>query len=213
MRMMMCRRIGVLCLLAALAGGSLAACGSGGGGSATSDLAGPTSASSPTRMPSISSTPTGLLDGEWHMRYSCEEEVRTFQRNIYRDQTESVLSDGRSPAELLKAWSGGFAWGPSAKTATELTPEALCKGAHDREHIMRIAEGNISEDPGTVGLVGTIEFVNDHTIAVSDGHHNIDDIDTFVFLLRGDKLTLTQKAPYDSWQGTQLEEAPWYRSS
>ncbi len=206
-------RISVLCASAVLAGASLGGCGSNGAGSAASDPGGSSSVSSPADLSSSPSTQASPLDGEWHMKYSCEEEVRTFQRNIYLDHTQSAVSDGRSPAALLKRYSREFAWGPSAKTATQLTPEALCKGAPDREHIMRIDEGNISEDLGTIGLVGAIEFVNDHTIAVSDDPwDNIDTIDTFVFQLQGDKLTLTQKGLHDAWQGTWLEEAPWFRA-
>jgi hypothetical protein len=168
------------------------------------------------RLALFTSDPTyeaSPLDGEWHMRYSCEQEVRTFQRNILLDRTQSVRSDGRSPAALSEAWSRDFAWGPSAKTATNLTPEALCKGAPDREHVMRIRGGYITEDPRTIGLVGTIKFVNDHTITVSDAWGNIDTIDTFVFRLHGDTLTFRQTGLHDSWQGTWLEEAPWTRVS
>ena len=169
------------------------------------------------RLALFTSDPTyeaSPLDGEWHMRYSCEQQVRTFQRNILLDRTQSVLSDGRSPAALLKAWSRDFAWGPSAKTATNLTPEALCKGAPDREHVMHIRGGYITEDPRTeIELVGAITFVNDHTITVSDAWGNIDTFDTFVFQLQGDTLTLTQTGLHDSWQGTWLEEAPWTRVS
>lgn len=162
---------------------------------------------------SVPTTEASPLDGDWHMRYSCEQQVRTFQRNILLDRTQSVLSDGRSAAALSEAWSRDFAWGPSAKTATTLTPEALCKGASVREHVMRIRGDYITEDPRTIALLGTITFVDDHTITVSDAWGNIDTIDTFVFRLQGDKLTLTQTGLHDSWQGTWLEEAPWTRVS
>ena len=66
---------------------------------------------------------------------------------------------------------------------------------------------------GTIGLVGTITFLNDHTITVSDAWGNIDTIDTFVFRLHGDRLTLTQTGVHDAWQGTWLETAPWIRVS
>jgi hypothetical protein len=168
------------------------------------------------RLALLTSEPTfeaSPLDGEWHMRYSCEQEVRTFQRNILLDRTESVRSDGRSRAVLLEVWSREFAWGPSAQTANNLTPKALCKGAPDREHVMHIRGSYITEDPNTIELVGTIRFVNDHTITISDAWGNIDSIDTFVFQLHGDRLTLTQTGLHDSWQGTWLEEAPWTRVS
>jgi hypothetical protein len=168
------------------------------------------------RLALLTSEPTYVvspLDGEWHMRYSCEQQVRTFQRNIRLDRTQSVRSDGRSRAVLLKVWSRDFAWGPSAETATNLTPKALCKGAPDREHVMQIRGDYITEDPHTIALVGTIRFVNDHTITVSDAWGNIDTIDTFVFRLHGDRLTLTQTGLHDSWQGTWLETAPWTRVS
>ncbi len=156
--------------------------------------------------------PQSPLDGEWHMPYSCEENVRTFQHNIYLDTTHKS-SDRRSRSADLKKYSRSFAWGPSANTATQLTPKALCEGARDREHIMRIEDGYITEDPGTIGLVGSIEFVDDHTFTVSDGHHNIFTVDTFSFRLEGNRLTLTQQRPHDAWQGTWLEEAPWFRAS
>jgi hypothetical protein len=147
------------------------------------------------------------------MRYSCEQEVRTFQRNILLDRTQSVRSDGRSPAVLSDLYSRDFAWGPSAETANNLTAEALCQGAPDREHVMQIRGDYITEDPGTIALVGTISFLNDHTITVSDAWGNIDTTDTFVFRLHGDRLTLTQIGLHDAWQGTWLEEAPWIRAS
>ena len=168
------------------------------------------------RLALLTSEPTyeaSPLDGEWHMRYSCEQQVRTFQRNILLDRTQSVRSDGRSRAVLSEVWSRDFAWGPSAETANNLTAKALCKGAPDREHVMHIRGGYITEDPRTIGLVGTIRYVNDHTITVSDAWGNIDTIDTFVFQLRGDTLTLTQTGLHDAWQGTWLEEAPWTRVS
>ena len=162
--------------------------------------------SEPTYQPS-------LLDGEWHMRYSCEQEVRTFQRNILLDSTQSVLSDGRSGAVCSDVYSRDFAWGPSAQTANNLTPKALCQGAPDREHIMNIRGDYITEDSRTIELQGTITFLNEHTITVSDAWGNIDTIDTFVSGWQGDKLTLTQTGLHDAWQGTWLEEAPWKRVS
>ncbi len=96
------------------------------------------------RVALLTSTPmsdASPLDGEWHMRYTCEEELRTFQRNIPLDRTESVLSDTRSRRVLLKVWSRELAWGPNAKTATEPTPKALCQGAPARQHVMRIYRG------------------------------------------------------------------------
>jgi len=166
------------------------------------------------RLALLTSEPTyqpSPIDGVWRMRYSCEQQVRTFQRNILLDRTQSVLSDGRSPAALSDLWSRDFAWGPSAETATTLTPKALCQGAPDREHIMKIRGNYITEDSRTIELEGTITFLDDHTITVSDAWGNIDTIDTFVFQLHGDRLTLTQTGLHDSWQGTWLEEAPWKR--
>jgi hypothetical protein len=163
-----------------------------------------------TSEPTYEASP---LDGEWHMRYSCEQQVRTFQRNILLDSTQSVRSDGRSSAALLKVYSRDFAWGPSAQTATNLTPKALCQGAPDREHVMQIRGNHITEDPRTIELVGEITFLNDNTITVSDAWGNIDTIDTFEFRLRGDRLTLTQTGLHDAWQGTWLEEATWTRAS
>ena len=164
------------------------------------------------RLALLTSEPTyqpSPLEGAWHMRYSCEQQVRTFQRNILLDRTQSVRSDGHSGAVLSDVWSRDFAWGPSAQTANDLTPKALCSGAPNREHIMKIRGGYITEDSRTIGLQGTITFLNDHTITVSDAWGNIDTIDTFVFQLHGDRLTLTQTGLHDAWQGTWLEEAPW----
>jgi hypothetical protein len=163
--------------------------------------------------PASSSAQASPLDGEWRMPYTCEENVRTFQRNVYLDHTESMVSSGLSPAVNVKKYSRDFAWGPNAKTGTPLTPETLYKGAPDRVHIMRIEGGYITEDPGTIGLVGTIEVVGDRTIKVRDAYDNIDTVDTFSFRLEGGKLRLTQKGLYDAWQGTWLEEAPWFRSN
>jgi hypothetical protein len=166
------------------------------------------------RLALLTSEPTyeaSPLDGNWHMRYSCEQQVRTFQREILLDRSQSVLADGRSRAALSDAWSRDFAWGPSAQTSSSLTPKALCKGAPDRERVMHIRGNYITEDPRTIELVGTITFVDDHTITISDAWGNIDTVDTFVFQLRGDRLTLTQTGVHDSWQGTWLEEAPWTR--
>jgi hypothetical protein len=166
------------------------------------------------RLALLTSEPTyqpSPLEGEWHMRYSCEQEVRTFQRNILLDTTKSVRSDGRSGPVLSDVYSRDFAWGPSAETAKNLTPKALCRGAPDREHVMKIRGDYITEDSRTIELQGTITFLNDHTITVSDAWGNIDTIDTFVFQLHGDRLTLTQTGLHDAWQGTWLEEAPWKR--
>jgi hypothetical protein len=153
------------------------------------------------------------LEGKWRMRYSCEQEVRTFQRNILLDSSQSVRSDGRSGVVLSDVYSRDFAWGPSAQTANNLTPKALCRGAPDREHVMKIRGDYITEDSRTIELQGTITFLNDHTITVSDAWGNIDTIDTFEFRLHGDRLILTQTGVHDAWQGTWLEEAPWTRVS
>ncbi len=115
---------------------------------------------------------------------------------------------------LLEEYSREFAWGPNATTANRSTPEALCKGATDREGIMNVADGHMIVDPDTLGLVGIYQLVDDHTITVADGNDSIEGTYTYSFRISGgDKLTLTQQGLIDPWTSTPLEEAAWFRAS
>jgi hypothetical protein len=173
------------------------------------------------------------LEGEWHQIFTCEENVRTFQRNLSELKNQEQLSalaklkgnDDASIRTLLLEYTRGFAWGPNAPgpidgtlTATQIRPTAICKGAADRERSIRFQEGALviyDWDHSTQGPA-SYEFVNDHVFTVNDGGQNFGccpsrPMDTFEFRIDGDMLAITMIGQDDPWGGTELEEAPWHR--
>ena len=97
---------------------------------------------------------------------------RAFERSI-----GSVLyqhgADGRARYKRYVVHDG-FAWG--RKGATELTPEALCKGARDRYLLMKIAEGRLTFFDGPAheaDLQAALVVVDDHYFTLNDGNQNL----------------------------------------
>ena len=203
---------------------TLTACGASGGDPATQ---GSSSASSqPTVSSSMSSSTAGQLEGEWHQQFTCEAQVETFQQSL----SELTMAQRKSLAKvagntdtsvstLVEEFTRDFAWGPNSKTATKLTPEALCQGAPDRERTMRLGAGTlVVNDWDQPWGAAVLEIVDDHTFTVNDGFENFGSseespTDTFSFTIDGDKLTLTQVGLNDAWAGTFLVEAPWFRAT
>jgi hypothetical protein len=207
----------------------LVACGSGSGGDGSS--------------PDFSSPSAGVtapaqadpLEGEWHQTFTCEENVRTFQRNLSslrnREQRLALAklkgNNDSSVQTLLLEYSREFAWGPNAigpshgsLTATQIQPKVICEGAADRERSIRFQEGALviyDWDHSTEGPA-SYEFVNDHAFTVNDGGQNFGccpsrPTDTFSFRIDGNTLAITMIGQDDPWGGTVLEEAPWHRVS
>ena len=171
--------------------------------------------SSPVGSPSTSDGPTAdtssgsvePLDGVWRQDYSCEQSVRTFHRLTYEHGAE-----GRARYKRFVVHDG-FAWGK--KGATELTPEALCKGAPDRYLLMKIADGRLTFFDGPfhqADLQASIVVVDDHTFTLNDGGQNLDGTEAFIFRITGDRLTVHTLGK-DEWSGTTFEEAAFFRVS
>jgi hypothetical protein len=209
------------CLAIAVAA-TLTACGTSGG----DPVAGSSSAATSQPTLSLPSTTDMQLEGEWHQQFTCEAQVKTFQQSL----SELTLAQRKSLAKvagntdtsvstLVEEFTREFAWGPNAKAATQLTPEALCQGAPDRERTMRLGAGTlVVNDWDQPWGPAVLEIVDDHTFTVNDGFENFGSseaspTDTFTFVIDGDKLTLTQVGLNDAWAGTFLVEAPWFRTT
>jgi hypothetical protein len=207
---------------------ALSACTSGSGGATPSHRAALSS------RPSVegSAVAADPLDGDWHQTFTCEENVRTFQRNVSELtlQQRQDLADLKgnidaSVPTLLQEFTREFAWGPGAKgpihgrlSASQIAPSVICNGAPERSRLMRFLEGSLVVQDWDGGTWGTAsyEFVGHHTFSVDDGGVNFGGppptpLDTFSFRIEGDRLTLTMTGTVDAWAGTFLEEAPWTR--
>jgi hypothetical protein len=156
---------------------------------------------------SARSTVESPLVGVWRQDYSCEQSVRTFHRLTYQHG-----ADGR--ARYMKyVVHDGFAWG--RRGATELTPEALCKGARDRYLLMKVSDGRLTFFDGPAheaDLQASIVFVDDHTFTLNDGDQNLGGTEAFTFRITGDRLTVHTLGD-DEWSGTTFEEAAFVRVS
>jgi hypothetical protein len=179
-----------------------AACGSG-------------AESSPDGSPSTSDGPTAdsssgsfePLDGVWRQDYSCEQSVRTFHRLTYQHGAEGHTRYKRYVVH------DGFAWG--RKGATELTPEALCRGAHDRYLLMKVGDGRLTFFDGPAheaDLQASIVILSDHTFTLNDGDQNLGGTEAFSYRIRGDRLTVHALGD-DEWSGTAFERAAFVRVS
>ncbi len=192
------RIVGVVIVLALF----VTACGHG------SDLSHVGSASTSARStvePSVASIDP--LVGVWRQDYSCEQSVRTFHRLTYEHG-----ADGRARYKRYVVHDG-FAWGK--RGATELTPDALCEGAHDRYLLMKVANGRLTLFDGPTqeaGLQASVEFVGDRTFTLNDGDQNLGGTETFRFRIEGDRLTVHNLGD-DEWSGTAFERAPFLRVS
>jgi hypothetical protein len=194
------------------------------------------SASQSRPAPSVVGTfqpPPDSLEGEWHQLFTCEENVRTFQRNLsdLKNQEQRLAlanlkgNNDTSVHTLLLEYTREFAWGPNAAgpihgalTAAEVKPTSICRGATDRERSLRFQGGAlvVSDWDGSIEGPASYEFVNDHIFTVNDGGQNFGccpsrPIDTFAFRIDGERLTITMIGQDDPWGGTALEEAPWHR--
>lgn len=179
-----------------------AACGNGSG----SSLVGSASTSAGPTVDASSGWADPLV-GVWRQDYSCEQSVRTFHRLTYEHG-----ADGRARYRRYVVHDG-FAWGK--KGATELTAEALCKGARDRYLLMKVADGRLTFFDGPshqAGLQASIEFVDNHTFTLNDGDQNLGGTETFAFRITGDRLTVHNLGD-DEWSGTAFERAAFVRVS
>ena len=179
-----------------------AACGNGSG----SSLVGSASTSAGPTVDASSGSADPLV-GVWRQDYSCEQSVRTFHRLTYEHG-----ADGRARYRRYVVHDG-FAWGK--KGATELTAEALCKGARDRYLLMKVAEGRLTFFDGPnheADLQASLVLVNDRTFTLNDGDQNLGGTETFTFHIEGDRLTVRIDGE-DEWSGTAFEEAPFVRVS
>ena len=179
-----------------------AACGNGTGSS-------PVGSPSTSANPTVDTSPGSVepLVGVWRQDYSCEQSVRTFHRLTYQHGAE-----GRARYERYVVHDG-FAWGK--KGATELTPEALCKGAHDRYLLMKVADGRLTFFDGPAheaDLQASLVFVDDHTFTLKDGNQNLNGTEVFTFRIEGDRLTVHTLSE-DEWSGTSFEQAAFVRVS
>jgi hypothetical protein len=172
------------------------------------------------------------LFGEWHQVFTCEGNVRTFQRNLSRETLEQRKSlatlKGNGDASLptlLREYTREFAWGPSAPgsihgvlTKAQLKPTIICKDAPTRERTMRFIPGHLAVyDWDNETWTASLVVVDGGTFTANDGGQNFGDpptpTDTFSFRIDGDTLTITTAGRVDAWAGTFLEEAPWTRLS
>jgi hypothetical protein len=178
-----------------------AACGHG---SEPSEVASP---SMDPRTGDTAQVSAELLAGVWRQDYSCMQSVATFRRLTYE---HGAAGRARFRRYVL---SDGFAWGKEG--ATELTPQALCRGAADQYRIMKIGEGRLTFFDGPnheADLTAAIKFLDDHTFTLFDGDQNLNGRERFTFRIVGDRL-LVRIHGRDEWSGTSFEEAPFVRMS
>lgn len=195
-----------------LIGVSAVGCGPNGNGSAA-----PTSSGQTTTLPAASATPADPLEGSWHQTFTCEERVRTFQRKL-ASWVRQGLPTGEdatlSVAALSKKYADFAAWGPNAKTATTTTPDALCKGAPERERIIHFQYGSLviyNVWDQTEEMDGTYRIIDAHTFAATD-QANIGGTSRFTFHLHGDRMTFKKVGKPEPWSDTYFEMAPFVRA-
>lgn len=215
-------RIAALWRLVVFSSLSLVACGSGGGGAAPASSGGGTAASPLVSTPP-SVTTADPLQGEWHQTFTCEENVRTFQRRMSgltlqqrQAAAEAAGNTDASLATLLKEFTRDFAWGPNAKTAAQVTPDALCKGATERENVMRLQEGRvvIANWDHSVELDGTYRILDAHTFSVNDGNQDLEGTYRFAFEIQSNRLTFKKIGQDDPWGDNEFAgPSPWIRLS
>ena len=191
---------------------ALAACDSGSSADSSSVRApSPSAALTP-------STPTDSLEGEWHQTFTCEEQVRTFQRKL-ASWVRQGLPTGEDATLSLAALSKkytDFAWGPNAKTATTPTPDALCKGAPERERIIRFQSGSLviyNVWDQVVEMDARYWMIGAHTFAANDHNGDLGGTPRFTFQLHGDRMTFKRLGDPDPWGDTYFEMAPFVRVS
>lgn len=186
--------------------------------------------SSPARSQTPPRPPSDPLEGEWRQTYTCEDNVRTFITNMHvispRARRAMAETTGLSTAlpDLIAYYVRDFAWGPSAGTATRLTPQALCAGAGDRTEIMRVADGRMTfSSPGGGTWLVTYELIGDHMLTMNDGGQDIAVCESFLrcteatyrftFEIDGNRLWFEQlgRKHQDPWAGGVPERAPYVR--
>jgi hypothetical protein len=147
-----------------------------------------------------------LLAGVWRQDYSCEQSVATFRRLTYEHGAAGRANYRRHVVRE-------FAWGK--RGATELTPQALCRGAADQYRIMKIGGGRLTFFDGPnheADLTAAIRFLDDSTFTLRDGGQNLNGTERFTFRIVGDRLFVRIHGR-DEWSGTSFEEAPFVRVS
>ena len=162
---------------------------------------GSTDATTPARSrvdsPASVSPAADPLVGEWRQDFSCQDNVETFHRLALVDYDEA----------FYRKWvRSDFAWGSDRNTATELTPEALCKGARplqDHEgrgwlhHVVRVPDQ-------LTWHRASYELLNDHTFTATDERFIWIGIQ-FMFKIVGDRLAIVlHRDPLDPWNGVPL---------
>jgi hypothetical protein len=200
----------------------LVACDSGSGGDRS-----PQSPSSPSTVVTAQS-PADPLEGDWNQTFTCEEHVTTVQRLMSETTPEQrrglAKLKGNTDASvptMLREFTREFAWGPNAKgplhgtlTTAQIQPKTICKGAPDREMILRFFEGRIqifNDWDATVELDGTYRVLDAHTFAANDGNGDLGGTPRFSFEIRGDELTIKKIGGADPWGDSYFEMAPFVR--
>jgi hypothetical protein len=180
---------------------------------------GPRSTPSSPTLPAEAADP---LEGEWLQTYTCEDNVRTFIAKMHGISAEHrrlmAETTGLSTAlpGLIDHYIRDFAWGPSARTADVLTPEALCAGSKPLQMSLLVVP-----DQGVMVFADEMwdweagrfpyELIDNRTITLSDG---IDLFDSpFRFRIEGDLLSFKQLGDQDPWSGSPPERAPFVRVS
>ncbi len=200
--------------LVVLIGVSVVGCGLNGGNGAA-PISGGQTTTLPAGSASASATSADPLEGEWHQTFTCQEQVRTFQRKLaswVRQSLPAGEDANLSLAALSKKYT--FAWGPNAKAATTSTPETLCKGAPERQRMIRFQAGSLvilNAWDQTVEMDARYWMIGAHTFAANDGNGDLGGTPRFTFHLHGDRMTFKRVGEPDPWGDTYFEMAPFVR--
>lgn len=117
--------------------------------------------------------------------------------------------------------------GPNAKTATTPTPDALCKGAPERERIIRfqcpLPACASPATPGSLVIYNVWDqvvemdarywMIGAHTFAANDHNGDLGGTPRFTFQLHGDRMTFKGLGAPDPWGDSYFEMAPFVRVS
>ena len=119
-----------------------------------------------------------------------------------------------SLAALSKKYILDLTWGPNAQAGTTPTPEAMCKGAPERERIIRFEAGRLvilNVWDQVVEMDARYWMVGAHTFAANDENGDLGGTPRFTFQVHGDRMTFKKVGKPEPWGDTYFEMAPFVR--
>ena len=161
----------------------------------TSDAA-PLSSGQTTTSPAASASVTSAdpIEGEWHQTFTCEAQVRTFQRKL-ASWVRQGLPGGEDAKLSLAALSKKYTrlrMGPQRKDRDHSHARRPVQGSTGADRIIRFQAGSLvilnvwDQD---VEMDARYWMVGAHTFAANDGNGDLGGTPRFTFHLHGDRMT------------------------